>query len=449
MITKQSRNCNQYGGLVGWLSEGSTVQNCYVSGFKNTHNVNCKKIGGLIGYISNTGTTEATKIKSCYAENCDFRASQEASGTIGASKASNAVFEDLFYYNCTIDGTTDSGVAGTEITTEAELTDGTVVANLNNASKGTMKNWKQGTSSPILNSNCNGTTEAKILCYNIFYMIQNDTYPIENRRGKVVEYLKKYVNQGVGVMALQEVKVDVWYSHIKQFVDETGWTWSGYGRYGGTFAGYPIGATEAGDSFNLIVYNPNKYIKVDEGHFWLSDTPEIKSAFYTVASNYRVMNWVKLRDRETGEEFVFADIHLEETKTTAQKNPWGYTIDSASATECRNKQANLIAEQLQKAAGDAAIIQAGDYNAGPGKDAYNTTLENGYQCVRNFAHVADTHGGYNAWNREIEKFAKGDHVFTSPLCTSDMYDVRAEDDIDIDTGYRISDHCAIYTTIQY
>ena len=109
----------------------------------------------------------------------------------------------------------------------------------------------------------------------------------------------------------------------------------------------------------------------------------------------------------------------------------------------------MIAEQLQKAAGDAAIIQAGDYNAGPGKDAYNTTLENGYQCVRNFAHVADTHGGYNAWNREIEKFAKGDHVFTSPLCTSDMYDVRAEDDIDIDTGYRISDHCAIYTTIQY
>ena len=449
LTTKQSRNCNQYGGLIGWLSEGSTVQNCYVSGVTNTINTKCKKIGGLVGYISNTGIEKETTIKSCYVENCDFRASQEASRVIGTSAATNAIFEDLYYYNCVLTGTVDSGIAGVEIKSEDELINGTVVANLNNASLGTVKNWEQGMSSPILNQNCNGTTEVKMLCYNIFYMIQNDTYPIENRRGKVVEYLKKYVDQGVGVMALQEVKVDVWYSYIKQFVNETGWTWSGYGRYGGTFGGYAIGATEAGDSFNLIVYDPGKYIKVDEGHFWLSDTPEIKSAFYTVASNYRVMNWIKLRDRETGEEFVFADIHLEETKTTAQKNPWGYTIDSASGTECRNKQANLIADQLEKVANGATIIQAGDYNAGPGKDAYNTTLERGYQCVRNFSHVADTHGGYNAWNRKIEKFAKGDHVFTSSLCTSNMYDVRAEDDIDVETGYRISDHCAIYTIIQY
>lgn len=303
-MTSTKCNFTNAGMAVGLITggtkiQGSTIQNCSVSRITNTINTKCKKIGGLVGYISNVGTKEPTTIKSCYVENCDFRASQEASGMIGASNASSTVFEDLYYYNCVLIGTTDSKVAGTEIISLTELKDGTVATRLNNTSEGT------------------------------------------------------------------------------------------------------------------------------------------------------VINWIKLKDRETGEDFVFADVHLEEPKTTAQKNPWGYTIDSASGTECRNKQAKLIVDQLEKAANGAAIIQAGDYNAGPGKDAYNTTLENGYQCVRNFSQVADTHGGYNAWTRVIEKFAKGDHVFTSPLCTSDMYDVRAEDDIDEETGYHISDHCAIYTTIQY
>ena len=450
LTTKQYRNCNQYGGLVGWLTEGSTVKNCYISGITNTVNTKCKKIGGLVGYISNVGTKEATTIKSCYVENCDFRANQEASGMIGASEASNTVFEDLYYYNCVLTGTTDSAVAGTEITENAELTDGTVMTQLNNASLGKTKNWKQGNSSPILNSDCNGTTEVKMLCYNIFYLAQNDTYPIENRRDKVLSYLKKYMDQGVEIMALQEVQANTWYSHLSEFVKQEGWTWTGYGRYGGTFGGYAVGATDAGDAFNLIIYNPEKYIKVDEGHFWASDTPEVKSAFYSLAYNYRVINWVKLRDRETGEDFIFADAHLEETRSGTQTNQWGYTLNASTSNECRVKQAQLISDQLAKqAVGGVPIIQAGDYNAATDTDPYNKILETGYQCVRNFSQVADTHGGYNAWIRDIEKFAKGDHVFTSPLCTSDMYDVRAEDDIDEETGYRISDHCAIYTTIQY
>ena len=361
------------------------------------------------------------------------------------------MFENLYYYNCVLTGTTDSAVAGTEITTTAELTNGTIVTNLNKASIGTTKNWVQGTSSPVLNSECNGTTEVKMLCYNIFYLAQNDTYPITDRRTKVLDYLSDYIDQGVSVMALQEVQANTWYSYLKEFVNSEGWAWSGYGRFGGTFEGYATGATEASDAFNLIIYDPDKYIKVDEGHFWASDTPSVKSAFYSLAYNYRVFNWIKLRDRATGEDFIFANVHLEETRSGTQTNQWGYTLDATTSSECRVKQAQLISDQLAaQAVGGIPIIQAGDYNSAQGTDPYNKILETGYQCVRDFAHVADTHGGYNAWNRaSTEKFAKGDHVFTSPLCTSDMYDVRAEDDIDEETGYHISDHCPIYTTIQY
>ena len=81
-------------------------------------------------------------------------------------------------------------------------------------------------------------TEVKMLCYNIFYLPQDEAHPIENRRTKVLNYMKKYIDQGVGVMALQEVQANTWYSHLSEFVKQEGWTWTGYGRYGGTFGGY-------------------------------------------------------------------------------------------------------------------------------------------------------------------------------------------------------------------
>ena len=118
-------------------------------------------------------------------------------------------------------------------------------------------------------------------------------------------------------------------------------------------------------------------------------------------------------------------------------------------------QSQLIIDRLEAksaAAGNLPIIYAGDFNASETltDDAYNVFMNNGYQCTREFAQTADTHGGFNAFYRQdTSTFSRGDHVITSKYCTSTMYDVLTDIDIDDETGYHVSDHCPIVTTISY
>ena len=139
---------------------------------------------------------------------------------------------------------------------------------------------------------------------------------------------------------------------------------------------------------------------------------------------------------------------------------WGGTSvisDTATSTQsivpaARILQAQLICDRMQSYI-DAGtpVILAGDFNSAPGQgDAYETIIERGYQCTRDYAQTADTHGAYTAFNRtDVDTFAKGDHIFTSAHCTAELYDVLSDEDIDPETGYHVSDHCPILATIQY
>ena len=446
ITTKQSRNCNETGGLVGWLSEGGTVDNCHVSGMTTPSNTNATHVGGLIGYIPES-TTDAVKttVKNCYVENCTLTGKNSLSATIGNVVATTRVFSNNYYYNCTLKGDTDGNDLGA-VAVNADLTDGTLVSRLNASNE---SNWLQGTAGPVLNPECNGQSEVKVMCYNIFYLTQHDSYPIADRRSKVIDLIDSCVDDGVGVIGLQEV-TSVWYSYLSDYVNGSNMSWSGYGRYGGTFGGFGTGTNDSGDSFNLILFDTTKYTKVDEGHFWLSDTPDQMSAFYMVAFNYRVVNWVRLRDKTTGEEFFFVNSHLEQTQSTAVTNRWGYTLDASSGVTARIRQAQLLCDRMAAVSGGLPVIILGDWNSYGGTDGYSTIISNGYQDLRIIAPDAEQCGGYNAWNRtDPARFAKGDHIVVSEGCSATMVQVLDEEDVDAVTGYHISDHCPLVAVIRY
>ena len=453
LTTKQSRNCNEFGGLIGWLSEGGTVVNCFVSGMTNPSNTNSIHVGGLIGYIPESNSDSVnTTVKNCYVEGCTLNGKNALSATIGNAVASGEVFTNNYYYNCTLNGGTESGASGATKATSG-LTDGTLVTSLNttNGAAATTKSWVQGTTGPILNSSRSGATTAKVMSFNVYYLAQNDSYPISNRQSKVIDLIDQCYDKGVGVFGLQEV-TGIWYSYINNYVKytNTNLVWSGYGRYGGTFGGFASGSNSTNDSFNLILYDKTKYDKTDEGHFWLSDTPDTKSLFYDVAYNYRVVNWVRLRDKTTGEEFVFCNAHMEDTKSTAIVNDWGYTIDSSCGPTARVKQAEVICEEMRHHAAGLPVIIVGDWNSYNGTDGYSTIIGNGYQDLRKIAQTADSCGSYNAWSRtDTSKFSFGDHIVANGLCTATLYDVLTDEDVDSATGYHISDHSPLYAEIQY
>ena len=172
---KNNRNCNQFGGIVGYLTAGSSVSDCYVSTVTASRNGNNQYIGGLIGQItSGTGTS----VKNCYIEGCNFKA--YATGTngsimIGSTGDANGTYSNLYYSNCSIIGpTTNGGITGSQVSAE-NLTNGSVAWKLN-TTNGTTTNslvWTQGTASPMLTtSSTKGTVKVTyknpsgdVVCY--------------------------------------------------------------------------------------------------------------------------------------------------------------------------------------------------------------------------------------------------------------------------------------------
>ena len=449
MDPKQNRNCNEFGGLIGRLTEGSTIEDCYVSTITASRNGKNEYIGGLVGRLV-AGNGAKTTIKNCYVEGCDFKAKNTnlAGNIVGVNSATNGSFSNLYNYNVKFTGPTayTSAVQGSTASAD-NVTNGSIVTALNVDNN---KAWTQGANSPVLGS-YKGTTELKMLNYNIFYEIVNDTYYINNRRQKVMEMIQTCVDDyGVNVIALQEVTAKVWYNHMNSFTStNSNWVWTGYGRYGATMGTWN---GTSNDAFNLILYNTDVYSKVAEGHFWLSDTPDYESYDIYHCYNKRCVNWVELKDKTTGKSFVVVDQHLEETVTDGRANDAGITLTPEDGPTARINQATLICNRMADyVAAGTPVILAGDFNSAPGQgDAYETIIGRGYQCTRDYAQVADTHGAYTAFNRtDTSLFAKGDHIFTSANCRASLYDVLSDEDIDNETGYHISDHCPIIATIYY
>ena len=172
---KNNRNCNQFGGIVGYMTAGSSVSDCYVSTVTSSRNGNNQNIGGLIGQIS---SGSGTIVKNCYIEGCAFPAlstAKNGSISIGITGDANGTYSNLYYSNCSITGpTTNGGVTGAGVSA-ANLTNGSVAWKLN-TTNGTTANslvWTQGEASPVLtSSNTKGTVKVTyknpsgdVVCY--------------------------------------------------------------------------------------------------------------------------------------------------------------------------------------------------------------------------------------------------------------------------------------------
>lgn len=70
------------------------------------------------------------------------------------------------------------------------------------------------------------------------------------------------------------------------------------------------GRNSTGGEFNLILYKLDRFELLDSDTFWLSSTPTTPSK--VDGSNFnRICTWVLLKDKLTGEKFVFANTHYD------------------------------------------------------------------------------------------------------------------------------------------
>lgn len=206
----------------------------------------------------------------------------------------------------------------------------------------------------------------------------------------------------------------------------------GYGHYG--FVGPEMDPYTDGYHFigkNVIFYKTSRYELVSTGCYWLSDDPVIGGSESWGTKRARHCNWVRLRDKKTGEEFRVLDVHLDHISEAA-----------------RQEQAKMIVREAAQYAEDFPQIVCGDFNSGPKNVSAKTFKDAGWTDI--YAHFdLPERFSYHAFKGETHKSKSNrriDFIFSrgsvTPLkckmlldsvngiCPSDHYfllaDVRVE-----------------------
>ena len=98
-----------------------------------------------------------------------------------------------------------------------------------------------------------------------------------------------------------------------------------------------------------IYWRKDKFEKLDGGHFWLSETPDVEGSIGWDAKCSRVTSWVLLRDIQSQKEFVFVNTHLDHVGELARING-----------------VKLICKFIRDKIGESMpLILVGDFNAWP------------------------------------------------------------------------------------
>jgi len=107
-----------------------------------------------------------------------------------------------------------------------------------------------------------------------------------------------------------------------------------------------------------IFFRRDRFEKLNEGHFWLSETPDEPGSRDWLSPVPRTVSWVRLRDRQRPERVLYHfNTHLDPLSPLA-----------------RTKSAELLRERIQAIAAGAPVVLTGDFNADAGKRTYRDLI---------------------------------------------------------------------------
>ncbi len=159
-----------------------------------------------------------------------------------------------------------------------------------------------------------------------------------------------------------------------------------------------------------ILYKKDLFEVMDQGVFWLSETPDVPSIGWD-ATDRRICQWAKMRDRKTGRTFFFFNAHFY----------WRYET-------AKRESGPLMAAKIKAIAGNSPVLCTGDFNSTAETSqirAIKDVLQDAYQVSENGRKgYEDTNlGGGN-----FQGLPKGriDYIFLSKNISAKNYEVYAD-----------------------
>ena len=138
---------------------------------------------------------------------------------------------------------------------------------------------------------------------------------------------------------------------------------------------------DRGGEHSAILYRTDRFELLDEGTFWLSETPEVPGSTGWDAALPRIATWGRFRDRQTGTAFLHVNTHFDHV-----------------GEEARRESARLLVARTAALAGDLPVLLTGDFNATDDSDVYRTLTEGTGLRDARLATEAPPTGPAATWN---------------------------------------------------
>lgn len=176
--------------------------------------------------------------------------------------------------------------------------------------------------------------QMNIITFNIRYNTPNDSMNAWPNRIEMVTGLLKF--HEADIFGLQEALIGQ-IEDIQNKLPEH--EWFGVGRDDGEKAG----------EFSPLFFNKTKFILIENGTFWLSETPAKPSKSWDSSLN-RIVTWGKFKSKVTGKQFLVFNTHFDHR-----------------GMEARKQSAILITGKIKEMTKDKnlPVILTGDFNLTP------------------------------------------------------------------------------------
>lgn len=234
---------------------------------------------------------------------------------------------------------------------------------------------------PIEIENFSGDSDLSVMSFNLRYDEPADEEnQWSNRKESCITMLNELKPTVFGVQEGLHNQVSYLDSNLQNY------SYVGVGRDDGY----------SGGEYAAIFYDEAIVELIDNGDFWLSETPEYPSLGWD-ANNIRICTWAKFKDINKNKEFYVFNTHFDHIGKTAQK-----------------ESSKLIVRKIQEITESGLpIFITGDFNMLIGNSSLEPIRTN-YFSAQRFADRSDDNKSYNAFGFGI-KSRNIDFIFYNNL----------------------------------
>jgi len=211
---------------------------------------------------------------------------------------------------------------------------------------------------------------------------------------------------------------------LKNQLDDITTALPGYTRYG---VGRDDGKEKGEHS--AIFFKKDKFRLLNQGDFWLSETPEKPGPGWDAKLN-RICSWVLLQDIKSKKKCYFFNVHFDH-----------------QGVKARVESSKLILQKIKSIAGNQPVVLTGDFNGDHNSEWYLEIADSGimkdtYKLVD---HPYANNGSFNSFGASaaLQKNDIIDHIFVSKVFTVKRWGILT----DSYHGKYPSDHFPVMATI--